>query len=217
MLAVKGSTVESGLLRLTTDLRPKAVKTCKWTEKASTTSRFLNLFDHLVLLADNKDSRVNFDTRNSFKLQTQKFSRQWDAFAQLHGRLQEDGLPRNKGQILINTLHKTIEENREKRGHPFQGCELKNTHSMLGNRHETNHDFSAGVNKIQNKKEGQLTITEKNACLCLLKSNHPNWSGLYTHNQEDDLSVEEEPISQDSTFSMESIFRKESKKAEEVE
>jgi hypothetical protein len=135
MLAVKGSTVESELLRLTTDLRPKAVKTCKWTEKASTTSCFLNLFDHLVLLADNKDSRVNFDTKNSFKLQTQKFSRQWDAFAQLHGRLQEDGLPRNKGQILINTLHKTIEENREKRGHPFQGCELKNTHSMLGNHH----------------------------------------------------------------------------------
>jgi hypothetical protein len=40
---------------------------------------------------------------------------------------------------------------------------------------------------------------------------------LYTHNQEDDLSDEEEPISQDSTFSMESIFSKESKKAEEEE
>ncbi len=53
--------------------------------------------------------------------------------------------------------------------------------------------------------------------MCLLKLNYPNWSGLYTHNQEDNLSVEEEPLPQDSTFSMESIFSKELKKAEEEE
>ena len=78
---------------LTTELRPTAVKACKWTKKASTTSRFLNLFDDLVLLANNEDSRVNFDTRNQFRQQNKLFSQQRDAFAQLHGLLEEDGLP----------------------------------------------------------------------------------------------------------------------------
>ena len=112
----------------------------------------------------------------------------------------------------------TINDNRGKRGHPFEGCELKCKHSVLGNPHETNHFFSSGVDKIQNKKEGQLTTPEKNACSCLLKSNYPNWSVLYTHNQADNLSVdEEEPLSQESIFSMESIFSKVSQKAEEEE
>ena len=62
MLAVKGSTVESGLPRLTTDLKPKAVKTCKWTEKASTTSRFVRLFDDLTELTEHEDSKVDFNT-----------------------------------------------------------------------------------------------------------------------------------------------------------
>ena len=38
-------------------------------------------------------------------------SEQWDASANLHGLLQEDGLAHNKDHNLIDTLHKTIEEN----------------------------------------------------------------------------------------------------------
>ncbi len=67
---MKGSTVESGLLCLTTDLRPKAVKTCKWTEKASTTTHFVRLFDDLTELALNKDSKVEFDTKRAFKVKS---------------------------------------------------------------------------------------------------------------------------------------------------
>jgi hypothetical protein len=67
MLAVKGSTVELGLLCLTTDLRPRAVTTCKWTEKASTTKCFVNLFDDLAVLTKHDDSKVNFTTSRQFK------------------------------------------------------------------------------------------------------------------------------------------------------
>jgi hypothetical protein len=105
LLAVKGSTVESGLLRLTTDLRPRAVNTCKWTEKASTTRSFVRLFDDLTELTINENSKIDFDTRRAFKVKSDKYSKQWDAFAQLHGMLQEDGLARNKGQQMINMLH----------------------------------------------------------------------------------------------------------------
>jgi len=68
LLAVKGSTGESELLCLTRDLRPKAVKTCKWTEKESTTTCFVRLFDDLTELTLNEDSKVEFDTRRAFKV-----------------------------------------------------------------------------------------------------------------------------------------------------
>jgi hypothetical protein len=71
--------------------------------------------------------------------------------------LQEDGLACNKGQKLINTLQKTIEAYWEKQGHPFKNCELGNEHSKLGNKHETDHFFLSGVDKIQNKNKTQLT------------------------------------------------------------
>jgi hypothetical protein len=98
MLAVKGSTVESGLLRLTTILKPKAVKTCKWTEKASTTSHFVRLFDDLTELTKHEDSKVEFNTSKQFKNKSILYSQQWDEFANLHGLLQEDGLACNKGK-----------------------------------------------------------------------------------------------------------------------
>ena len=92
-----------------------------------------------------------------FKNKSILYSKQWDEFANLHVLLQEDGLACNKGQKLIDTLHKTIEENRDKAGHPFKNCELTNEHSKLGNKHETDHAFSRGVDKIQNKDETHLT------------------------------------------------------------
>ncbi len=66
MLAVKGSTVKSGLLHLATDLQPRAVKTCKWTEKASTTSRFVKLFDDLTE-TEHDNSKVILNTSRQFK------------------------------------------------------------------------------------------------------------------------------------------------------
>ncbi len=218
LLAVKGSTVESGLLRLTTNLRPKAVKTCKqWTKKASTFTCFVSLFDDLTELTLNKDSKVEFNTRRAFKVKSDLYSKQWDAFAQLHGMLQEDGLACNKGQKMIGSLHKTIDVYRERQGHLFKDCKLKNNHSKLGNKHEIDHAFSRAVDKIQNKKESDLTNSEKNACKGLLKRNHFNWAGVDNQDEDDDYSSEEELYTQESTFSMKSIYSQESKKAEAEE
>ncbi len=75
---------------------------------------------------------------------------------------------------MIDTLHKTIDVYQERLGHPFKDCELKNNHSKLGNKHETDHAFSRAVDKIQNKKESELTNPEKTACKGLLKRNHLN-------------------------------------------
>ena len=218
LLAVKGSTVESGLLHLTTDLRPRDVNTCKWTEKASTTRTFVRLFDDLTELTVNENSKIDFDTRRAFKVKSDHYSKQWDAFAQLHGMLQEDGLARNKGQKMIDMLHETIALYREKQGHQFKGCELKNDHSKLGNKHENDHAFSRAVDKIQNKKENELTNHEKDSCKSLLKKNHLNWAGIEDNQDEDDdYSSEEELYTQESTFSMKSVYSQESKKAEAEE
>jgi len=132
--------------------------------------------------------------------------------------LQEDGLARNKGQQMINMLHNTIALYREKQGHPFKDCELKNDHSKLGNKHETDHAFSRAVDKIQNKKEHELTNHEKDSCKGLLKKNHLNWAGIDIQDKDDDLSSEDELQTQDSaTFSLKSIFSQASKKAEAEE
>ena len=152
-------------------------------------------------------------------MKSDHYSKQWDAFAQLHGMLQEDGLARNKGQKMIDMLHETIALYREKQGHQFKGCELKNDHSKLGNKHENDHAFSRAVDKIQNKKENELTNHEKDSCKSLLKKNHLNWAGIEDNQDEDDdLSSEEELQTQDSaTFSLKSIFSQASKKAQAEE
>jgi hypothetical protein len=180
--------------------------------------RFVRLFDDLTELTENEDSKVQFDPRRAFKTKSDLYAKQWNAFAQLHGMLQENGLARNKGQKMIDTLHKTIDVYREKQGHPFKDCELKNNHSKLGNKHETDHAFSRGVDKIQNKKEKELTNSEKNACKNLLKRNHLNWAAVDTQEEDDDDLSEEELFTQESsTFSMKSIYSHESKKAEAEE
>ena len=73
------------------------------------------------------------------------------------------------------------------------------------------------VDKIQNKKESELTNPEKNACKGLLKRNHLNWAGVDNQDKDDDYSSEEELYTQESTFSMKSIYSQESKKAEAEE
>jgi hypothetical protein len=107
MIAVKGSTVESGLLCLATDLQPRSVKTYKWTAKASTTSCFVKLFSDLTELTEIDDSKVILNTSRQFKPKSMQFSQQWDAFTSLHGLLQEDGLACNKGQKSVYTLKKS--------------------------------------------------------------------------------------------------------------
>ena len=118
----------------------------------------------------------------------------------------------------IDVLHETIALYREKEGHPFKDCELKNDHSKLGNKHETDPAFSRAVDKIQNKKEHELTNHEKDSCKGLLKKNHLNWAGIDNQDKDDDLSSEDELQTQDSaTFSLKSIYSQASKKAEEEE
>ncbi len=119
---------------------------------------------------------------------------------------------------MIDTLHKTIEENRNKAGHPFKNCELTNEHSKLGNKHETDHAFSCGVDKIQNKDETHLTTLKKTACKGLLKKNHLSWAavgGTVDDDDNDDYSEEEDHLlTQESTFSMKRIFSQETMQAE---
>jgi hypothetical protein len=75
------------------------------------------------------------------------------------------------------------------------------------------------VEKIQNKKENELTNHEKDSCKGLLKKNHLNWAGIEDNQDEDDdLSSEEELQTQDSaTFSLKSIFIQATKKAQAEE
>ena len=58
----------------------------------------MRLFDDLTELTVNENSKVEFDTRRTFKVKSDRYSKQWDAFAQLHGMLQEDGLACIKDQ-----------------------------------------------------------------------------------------------------------------------
>ncbi len=76
------------------------------------------------------------------------------------------------------------------------------------------------MDKIQNKDETHLNLTalEKTACKGLLKKNHLSWAadiGTVDDDDNDDYSEEEDRLlTQESTFSMKSIFSQETKKAE---
>ena len=85
------------------------------------------------------------------------------------------GMTLSTGQGLLDTFHEEIANHRNTPGHIFYRCELKNEHSKLGNKHETDKHFTSGVIKIQNKLYGSLTVCEKSACKIILKKNHPQW------------------------------------------
>ena len=53
------------------------------------------------------------------------------------------------------------------------GCELKNEHSQLDNKHETDHLFVSSIINIQNGEESKLPSPEKITYKPLLKRNHP--------------------------------------------
>ena len=94
----------------------------------------------------------------------------------------------------------------------FFKCESKNSHSKIGNKHETDHGFCSGLVKIQNGEEDKLTAFEVNARERLLTENHPQKKQqAYTTDQEslDDDSLgtpHAADVEAESNFSMANIF-----------
>ena len=118
LFRVKGSIVESAILRRFTVLKANPVNTCKWTEMFRTCHRFGRMFDDLVKVTLDERSKLEFDTSAGMKEKNKKFENQLNAFSQVHGRLQKLGLARNEGQHMMDMLHGTI---RLKKTNPSHG------------------------------------------------------------------------------------------------
>ena len=117
MMKVKASNIGSSLLRRVTHLKVLGNKTCKWTAKAIVTNRFVKLFNILSRLTISDNFDLEFDTGADYKKKCQRDASQWNSFASLHGRLQQRGLPRNKGQMLVDKLHQVIRSNKSRPSH----------------------------------------------------------------------------------------------------
>ena len=117
MMKVKASNIGPSLLRRVTHLKILGNKTCKWTAKAIVTNRFVKLFDSLARLTTSDNFNLEFDTGAEYKKKCKRDASQWNSFASLHGRLQESGLTRNKGQMLVDKLHQVIQANKSRPSH----------------------------------------------------------------------------------------------------
>ena len=104
-MKVKGSNVGSSLLCQVTHLKVLGNKTHKWTADAIMCNRFLKLFDNLSQLTTSENFDLDFNTSTDYKKKCKRDTSQWNLFASLHGRLQQRGLPCNKGQMLVDKLH----------------------------------------------------------------------------------------------------------------
>lgn len=122
LMSVKRSNCESGMLRTLTDLKVRAVKSCKWTAMQSSMSRFVKLFDSLSAMSEDDESKVNIDTSLANKKKSIKHSKQLNAMSQVHGRLQTHGQPRNVAQKLVDQLHGTIREHKYNSNHGKVNC-----------------------------------------------------------------------------------------------
>eukprot|EP00986_Skeletonema_menzelii_P018329 scaffold26626_cov178-Skeletonema_menzelii.AAC.7 len=187
LMQVKRSSVQVGILQQITNIRCATVNSCKWTSMASDLNRFDKLWDALSTMVTNERSTVEFDTSAPFRQMNKRFSNHMNTIASLHGKLQEQGLTRYKGQAYIDTTMAAINEHKNTPRHPLYCCEWKNAHSRRGNKHETNKFFCSGLHKIQTGKERTLNLIEKDACQWLLKVNHP----AYKVNNDDNASGED--------------------------
>ena len=93
MFNVKGSIVESAILRQFTDLIANPVMTCKWTEMFRTTNRFDPLFDDLVKVSMDPKSKLEFDISTTSKAKNKRYAKQLNALSQVHRWLKEVSLP----------------------------------------------------------------------------------------------------------------------------
>ncbi len=99
---VKQSTVEYGILGQLTNIKCTTTKTFKWTAKFQVCSRFEKLWPALSAMTSMDRSKVEFDTSLNFRNANKQYSSQLNAISQLHGKLQMHGLPRYKGQQMID-------------------------------------------------------------------------------------------------------------------
>ena len=134
LLRIKSSTVQSGILQQLTDFKCTVTKTFKWTAMCQDLSRFEKLYDALSNMTTIDRSVVSFDTSTAFRTTNRKFLAQANAIAQLHGKLQTHGLPRHKGQQMINKVVQVISENAMNSQHVMSGCDFKIEHSQLNNK-----------------------------------------------------------------------------------
>ena len=115
----------------------------------------------LSALTEDSSSRISFDTSLSFKNNTKKYRGQMRALTQLHVHLQTHGLSKHKGQLLIDNFFQSVSTFKDVHGHALEGYGIKNEHSKMGNKHETDPHFITGIDKIANKDEGSMTEAEK--------------------------------------------------------
>jgi len=191
--SVKRSCCESGMLGKLTNLKPTCVRSCKWQADFSALSRFDRLWIPLSALTEDSSSRISFDTSLSFKNNTKKYRGQMRALTQLHVHLQTHGLSKHKGQLLIDNFFQSVSTFKDVHGHALEGYGIKNEHSKMGNKHETDPPFITGIDKIANKDEGSMTEAEKDSCKSLLKSSL-QWYRKMTGDEDDNEDDEEEVL-----------------------
>ena len=96
-------------------------------------SRFQKLHDALTKMINIDRSKISFDASSDFRNINKKFFAQANAESQLHGKLKTHGLPRHKGQQMINKVSDVIAANRMSSRHVMHGCYFKIDHSKLNN------------------------------------------------------------------------------------
>ena len=96
----------------------------------------------------------------TFKKKNSDYTKQLNACAVIHGRLQKHGLPQNVGQRYLNKFHKIVQRNKRP-GQLFYRFPLKNHYAKLGNHLETVPLFCSGLDKIQNEKFDLITQQER--------------------------------------------------------
>ena len=90
------------------------------------------------------------------------------SLTQLHVQLQTHGLSKHTGQHIVDNFFSSVSTFKNIRGQPLERYGIKNEHSKMGTKHETNPHFITGIDKIANKDEGTMTEAQKVSDLAYL-------------------------------------------------
>ena len=92
------------------------------------------------------------------------------------------------GQVIVDTFFSTLEARKVDRDSHLYKCSLKNEHSRLGNKHETDHACVSGALKIMNGMEETMTAGEIIACARFLKETDEGDAAAGTETEESSVA-----------------------------
>lgn len=189
MRKCKSSIKTRAMLQRLTDLAPVIPCATRWSGLCTMVQRFIRIRPELEEVAATDGVNLTISSTPLFETRCKKLGLHLGEINTVTKALQRRGVTLEECRYYLDTLTRTIEDQKDNPVAPLFGCTLKDEYIKLHSVHSPSSTFESAVVKIQRQEYSTMTHEERSAALPLKKPTEPCDSTDGTTQDEDVLTM----------------------------